>query len=312
MAWETFVKLSNNAMELRWPDDLGLNFFAFFPEGLASNLSASFSALELAASWGNETPNLLNMFWRFRYRRSTDPRDKVYSILGLLREGEKPLPSVMASDYELPAATLFKRVTVDLIHDECGLRPFIVLRWERKSVSGLPSWAIDWSLPQDGISEFWAHDGFYMDFTANKGLPMLDRDALTSEQDDSVLHLNGLMFDRVLVASKPINTSEMDDVLQMWDGLIAEAKAKGLRHDAATETFRNIVFRNMMEGKLTEPDKQGDWRRRMWSNQTLFFTATGYIGQGPSTVTQGDEVWIMLGGRVPFALQPREIIGDKI
>ncbi|KAI6080348.1 HET-domain-containing protein [Hypoxylon rubiginosum] len=306
MPWDVFAKFSGNAMGLRWPDNLGLNFFVFFPNGVANILSASFAALGMASAWANETPNALDMLWRFRYRHSSDPRDKVYSILGLLREGERPLPSVTSSDYELPAATLYKRVTIDLIRDEWGLRPLIGLRGEQKSVPGLPSWAVDWSIPEDGKSEFWAHDNFYMDFTADRGLPMLDKDVLTDENEDAAIHLNGLVFDNVLVSSKPIKTSEMGEVMQMWNKLTAEAKAKGLRHDPTTETFRNIVFRNMMDGTFLEPDRRTKWRDTMWLNQTLFFTNTGYIGLGPSTLTEGDEVWIMSGGRVPFAFRPKD------
>ncbi|KAI1772249.1 HET-domain-containing protein [Hypoxylon cercidicola] len=305
MPWEVFVKFYGNAMDLRWPDHLGLNFFVFFPHGSANILSASFTALGMASAWAKDTPNSLEMLWRFRYRHSTDPRDKVYTIIGLLREGERPLPSVTSFDYELPIATLYKRVTIDLIRNDWGLRPLIGLRGEQKSVPGLPSWAVDWSLPREGgVSEFWAHDAFYMDFTADRGLPRLDKDVLTLGGEDSVIHLNGLMFDPVLVSSKPIKTDGIDEVMRMWNELTAEAKAKGLRHDPATETFRNIVLRNMMEGNFLEPDRRDKWKKTMWSNQRLFFTNTGYIGLGPSTVIEGDEVWIMSGGRVPFVLRP--------
>ncbi|KAI4860062.1 HET-domain-containing protein [Hypoxylon rubiginosum] len=305
--WEVFVKFSENAMALRWPDHLGLSFFVFFPQGIAHILSASFTALDMASSWARETPNPLDMLWRFRYRHSTDPRDKVYSILALLHEGERPLPSVASSDYELPAATLYKRVTIDLIRDDWGLRPLIGLRGEQKSVPGLPSWVVDWSLPKDGnISEFWAHEKFYMDFTADRGLPMLDKDMLTHGEEDSVIHLNGLMFDHVLVSSKPVKTNEIDEVMRIWNELTTKARAKGLRDDPATETYRDIVFKHMMEGSFLDSDRRSDWRKTMWSNQTLFFTKTGFIGLGPSTVTRGDEIWILSGGRVPFMLRPRE------
>ncbi|KAI2619941.1 HET-domain-containing protein [Hypoxylon sp. NC1633] len=308
MPWEVFVQFSNNAMDLRWPDNLGLNFFSFFPGGVASDLSASFTALEMAASWANDRPDPLEMLWRFRYRNSSDPRDKVYTILALLREGERPLPSVTSSDYEISAATLFKRVTIDLIRDDWGLRPLIGFRGEQKSVPDLPTWAIDWSLPkQNSVSDFWAHNEFYLDFTADRGLPMLDRDLLVSDDDNSTIHLNGVKFDHILASSKPIETSEIDEVAEVWDEITRAAEARGLRQDAAAKTFRKIVFRNMMDGKFLEAGRDSEWRKGMWSNQTLFITGAGYIGLGPSTVAQGDEVWILSGGRVPFLLRPREM-----
>ncbi|KAI1080943.1 HET-domain-containing protein [Whalleya microplaca] len=308
LPWETFMRFYTRAMALHWPDNLGLSFFAFFPAGHAGNLSGPFYALDLARAWGEEPEGPLVMLWRFRDRRSSDPRDKVYAIMGLLGEGApNPLPGVTPADYTVPVPTLFKRVTVDLIRDEWSLRPLIGLRGERKSVPDLPSWVVDWTLPPDGrvISRFWDHDRFWYDFTTDRGLPMLDKEVLSSGGDDCVIRLNGVFFDRVLAASKPIETSEMDDVVKMWDALTAEAKARGLRCDEVTDTFRNIAFRGMMEGKFLEHDRGTNWRENMWWMQTLFFTETGYIGLGPSTIQQGDEVWIMSGCRVPFAFRPR-------
>ncbi|KAH9884610.1 HET-domain-containing protein [Xylariomycetidae sp. FL2044] len=303
MDWGIFVRFYENSRKLWWPNHLGLNFFVFFPSGSASELSASFTALDQARDWHTNPPNPLDMLVRFQYRKSTDPLDKVYTVLGLLGEGMNPLPSVTSFDYELPPATLFKRVSLDLFRDEWGLRPLIGQRGTPKPTPRIPSWAIDWTSVEGGINNFWAHNKFYLLFTADRGLPMLDRDELTADEDDNVIRLNGLFFDKVLVATDSVRpgTDEVQ-ILQLWDKLVAEeTRIRDSGLGPAAKTFRDIAFRFMMWGAfLDNSDHAKEWRDTMWSNQTVFITETGFIGLGPSTVERGDEVWIMSGGRVPL------------
>ena len=39
-------------------------------------------------------------------------------------------------------------------------------------------------------------------------------------------------------------------------------------------------------------------------NQVLFVTLDGFLGMGPDTMTEGDEVWVLEGGSHPFVLRP--------
>jgi hypothetical protein len=54
--------------------------------------------------------------------------------------------------------------------------------------------------------------------------------------------------------------------------------------------------------------------REMVFNQSFFITTMGYLGLGPSTIRDGDEVWVLHGGRVPFILRPtsKEAAGNNI
>lgn len=58
-----------------------------------------------------------------------------------------------------------------------------------------------------------------------------------------------------------------------------------------------------------EFDQSGGRRRR------LFRTRTNYLGTGPRSLREGDEVWILHGGSVPFVLRPQpngnyQLIGE--
>jgi hypothetical protein len=70
----------------------------------------------------------LNVLQRWRYREATEPLDKVYALIGLFQTN--PFPRAQSCDYELTAAELYRRVTLDRIDLEENLRPMIGLRGE--------------------------------------------------------------------------------------------------------------------------------------------------------------------------------------
>ncbi|TGJ78891.1 hypothetical protein E0Z10_g9870 [Xylaria hypoxylon] len=270
--------------------------------------------LMFAARWVVQPHPPLEMLWRFRYRDSTDPRDKVYVILNLVAEGTYPLPSVPTSNYTLTTVVLYRRVMLDLLCNERGLRAMIGLRGERKSVPGLPSWVVDWSRPIEGfgISDFWAHSRFWLTYTANRGLPMLNLDELTSpDHGEDVLNVNGVFFDKILVCSDVITKEEEGDRLYE---LAAELIAKALvekPHRVISEDYWHEALVDIIKGNYAKPEiiiegvsSDAYWREEMLKYQQLFITENGAVGLGPSRTSIGDEVWVLSGGQSPFLLGP--------
>lgn len=97
----------------------------------------------------------LSLLWRWRFRQSTDPRDKVYGLLGF--RNDVTLPSANASDYTIDVCTLFASVTADLIRSEQNLRALVGWRGTPHNIAGLPSWAVDWTIREAG----WDRSRFY-------------------------------------------------------------------------------------------------------------------------------------------------------
>jgi hypothetical protein len=210
--WRLLMKAAEELIADKHHTGEGLDFFEVFPDGDLGFFTSPIIGLRIASEWAEEPETTLNMLWRFRYRDSTDPRDKVYVILNLVPAGTCPLPSVPSSDYGVSTPLLYRRVMLDLLREEWGLRCLIGMRGEAKTIPGLPSWVIDWSLPRDGLPlvSFWEHNYFYFSYTADKGLPMLDVDAMMSlEFGDDVLNINGLFFDKVLVCSDIITEGDI-------------------------------------------------------------------------------------------------------
>ncbi|KAH8786364.1 heterokaryon incompatibility protein-domain-containing protein [Hyaloscypha sp. PMI_1271] len=124
------------------------NALAKLPENdkeILSDFSRRVLIIELIRlSWIRGQPiTLLNLLWKFRERAETDPKDKVFALLGLVRswDGCKPF----LADYNFSIFQVFRQVTLDTI---LGTQSLDVLMGtpEVKGMN-LPSWIQDWSVP---------------------------------------------------------------------------------------------------------------------------------------------------------------------
>lgn len=246
----------------KYNDQWGLDWFKFFPSSHCDYFTAPVIGLGIAAEWKDEDPPPIEMLWRFRSRDASDPRDKVFALFGLDRDDWSFLPTITSCTYyELDVVELFKKVTIDMLIDAAddgadrGLRCLIGLRGEKKKTQGLPSWALDWTIAEESLSQFWVHNYFLLEFTADQGLPMLDADALVCPDDDSVIRLNGLYFDSVAVCSEIIRHNQnMDDLTAMLLSLIPEyiRYCESLDENGSGEDIKSIdtwqaEFKTLME-----------------------------------------------------------------
>jgi hypothetical protein len=324
--WETAYQAAVNMVANRWPSFV--EFGEIFPDGRTNAYTPRVLSIRFARNWERNGTSLLDRIWRFRYRDATDPRDKIYAIMSLM--GENALPSVPSCDYSLDAATLFKRVTLDLLRDEHGLKPLIGWRGEKHVTPGLPTWTFDLMRPTEGIQQtarVWTHAHFLYEFTADRGLPMLDTDDLSSE-DESLLYVNGLFVDRVaelgeaVIEESEVHSVSRDDLqpnINKWRQIVTDFTATKMEHhgvegglrEAALggmrDAFDDLVEGNILSdglGELNGYEAKDLWSQEMCKNQVLFITDSGRIGLGPPTMQVGDEVWVLSGGRPPFVLRP--------
>jgi hypothetical protein len=93
-----------------------------------------------------EKSSLITLLRRFRNRKATDPRDKVYALLSLVE------PSVgrrsLRPDYSLSDAEVYIRATMECIYASRSLSVLSVDA-ARKHRQDLPSWVPDWEAPGD-------------------------------------------------------------------------------------------------------------------------------------------------------------------
>ena len=110
---------------------------------MIQNLSREKAAFSVLSS-GSEELALDRLLKRYRRRKSTDPRDKIFALLGIVRSVIVP-SETMKPDYSRSVTEVFKQVAVE---DICNRRNLTALSHaQKRELPGLPSWVSDWTTP---------------------------------------------------------------------------------------------------------------------------------------------------------------------
>ncbi|KAI8931033.1 hypothetical protein NX059_012044 [Plenodomus lindquistii] len=156
----------------------------------ARTLAAStFNLCFLRAKFYNDSDffffNLLLFTWP---TRASDPRDKIYSLLGLASDAKNLNIDV---DYTCDVTELFTKVTGRIVqqHKGIALLSFIT---SIKSLD-LPSWVPDWSVGTANL--LYSHEA------------ATSKSACVKVSDERVLQVRGCVIDRVNYVSEPINNA---------------------------------------------------------------------------------------------------------
>ena len=257
----------------------------------------------------SSTEHPLFLFWRWRFRDATDPRDKIYGLMGI-RENLH-LHSVRSCDYTVDVVTLYTRVTADLIRKTCDLEPLIGRRGEEPAIAGLPSWAIDWSRPWNGNS-YWLHQARWrnLGYTADAGIYGVG-DGLRTTNDGRVLILSAVFVDKVLAVEQldDLSGGLTPEVLlsggEKWERLFEAYQRLKPQPQPDGKWMQN--FLGLMMGRLDphNPDQGGNlhsWALEIIRSQVIFMTESGLVGVGATRVQPGHELWILGGCKFPVIL----------
>lgn len=317
LPWNLLDRASDAVMgdgKVKPPADLHRYHHEFYASDAFRHLPAAVRGLRITVG---ERP--LHLFWRWRFRQATDPRDKIYALLGMRRDVR--LPSVPSCDYDIDVETLFCRVTVDLINMCSDLNPLIGRRGEPSLQPGLPSWAVDWSGSREGEgrSSFWDHQmrwarcGYCADrgmFGVGDGLRLAD---------ERTLLLAGLYVDKIAVVEERQtenhnNARKFQDFLlsgaDRWGDLITRFQHSGAATGHAVELSGGWMkaFLGLIAGRLVPGGPNGgehsadDWTLKMVRDQAVFITEGGRFGLGPVNARPGQQLWIAGGCRFPVIL----------
>ncbi|KAF2829866.1 hypothetical protein CC86DRAFT_272032, partial [Ophiobolus disseminans] len=250
-------------------------------------------------------------------------------------------PAVRDVSYSITPATLFARVTLDLIRIDKDLRSLLGARELQHITPDLPTWAVDFASSSaigKRQTKWWQHSHRYLRWTASKGLNF----RLEASKDDKTLSLSGILIDRVQKVGEVYHVKiedEIDDervretivqsrrILEEYQAscssdLEGDYVSGGTLNDAFWRTvLGNLIMAELPKGvpKYYHKDdfdayvEKGTHSRLTLSlhglvpNHVFFITTKGYIGMGSPDVQEGDEVHIFGGGRVPFVIRPQNI-----
>ncbi|CAG8977013.1 hypothetical protein HYALB_00008871 [Hymenoscyphus albidus] len=109
-----------------------------------SRISLDIERMRETWNTGKQTP-LLSLLRRFKDRKASDEKDKVYALLSLAQSKTSIVP-----DYSLSVSRVFQNATLDIIK-ESGSLSVLIGDLGRKDRQDLPSWVPDWSSAYDDL-----------------------------------------------------------------------------------------------------------------------------------------------------------------
>jgi hypothetical protein len=284
----------------------------------------------------------MDLCMRWRHRQATDPRDKIYALLGLLPA--HVLPSAQPCSYSVPTSLLFANVTLDLIRSENDLRALVASSELVQVTPELPTWAIDFAC-SNAIGprqlKWWNHSHRYQQFTAC-GNHSLQIEAGTESR---IITLTGVLFDQVSEVNEAyiapdnetLDASRLVEVIADAKSLFPEHRSSTrnpygqLRYSALWRTMIGDLLMDEFPIERAKVTHEADWEALskvlhrgelestfnvlyeslggMVPNHAFFITKMGYIGMGPPGTLSGDQVWVFYGGKVPFIMRRSNVNG---
>ncbi|MCJ1288413.1 hypothetical protein MMC26_007770 [Xylographa opegraphella] len=291
----------------------------------------------LALQIGTRENSTLHMALRLFYNRlGTDPRDKVYALLGLLKPNER----LVMPDYALSPSEVYEE-TASRIMDHSNDLSILMDIDELAGNVDVPSWCPDWTTNSVGGIEIY-------DLYKAAG------STTSSVQRCSVrtLKLQGLIFNTVTrVDSEPYgdnNDSELWEAylrLRSWEDMAKIPSDGELPYPAGgsrSVAFCQTVLMGLNAGRTrqlqeSDLDKYKTWRawleryaekelrhrkaflevgsrnanirrhnevlKQYPATRWFFLTEDGYMGMGPVQMEEEDVVCVLAGAKTPFVLR---------
>ncbi|KAI9151336.1 hypothetical protein HJFPF1_08538 [Paramyrothecium foliicola] len=285
--------------------------------------------------------SLEDVLGRFFSLKTTDPRDKIFALLGLA--SGKCLNDITV-DYDIPVPDLYLNVMSAICKDFTNyvLFSFAGLAADRPAFNGrpdIPSWVPDFSQPLPHTTWSARISGF-------NACPV-SKDGAVSSHCLTIRHrtaafpysygvlLEGVRFDAVVgfikggvgwdlskLAKFIRKTAAILDLLRpdptkaaatsVLRSLLVASNSDCLQQDANGEGFES--FYNHVRDRNGSFDLEHAWNLKgrylqtmmkegVGSSRGVFWTRNGYIGLAANECQVGDDVWLVLGARVPYILR---------
>lgn len=282
-----------------------------------------------AAAMEHKLPtNALLVLEEFRKLEASDARDKVYAALCLLN---KKSSDSFAVDYNMSVEEVYRDVTRRLIFstDPPNLDVLGICIPDEDGLSELylPSWMPDftiWSMQVQFYKSLGPGRGrAYFADKCIQNIAAFDQHGIRCSDD--VLHVKGVFVDEIVSVSPRSTVKHLFKMTYDW---LPE-------YHKDTTYFTNepmdVVYRRTLVADLRKSDNQPksnmrrgyelDWAlfdgqlevdryfamlsrlAETENERRLLLTEKGYFGIGPDNLRRGDQLYIMLGGQMIYALR---------
>jgi Heterokaryon incompatibility protein (HET) len=317
-----------------------LNKLDFPHPELGLSLSESFvqpAKLDFISKTRGHSYNVLAGIAAFCKREVTDPRDKVYGMLGL---GTGQYANLVEPDYTLSPEKVCEAVAIKSV-ERTGKLEFLSHLFEHQN-SKLPSFIPDWTGLLGWSEIYESRLGHVNWFCASRDMP-----AELKIICHGMLAAQGVIFDKIIATGA---TSLLEYTAE--PGSLKELhRLAGLEKSSEelychTSDSRLVAFWHTLCGGMemflkdsnrysrrlrgsTDLSRYSKWaafftasprhRAELWDNETghilldiqtathgrrFFTTSKGYFGFAPQKCKEGDLVVVLAGGSVPYIIRP--------
>ncbi|KAG6356480.1 hypothetical protein INS49_015868 [Diaporthe citri] len=313
--------------------------FAELDPTTGESLSTAFTRMSMLSLSYTGT-SLLNALGAFQNRSSGDPRDKIYSLMGLFPDSDH----VVSIDYTIPAERLFQDFTLAWIHKHQDLRVLSHLHNPARRVHrDMPSFAVDWGYRPSIRSINALHNRSLIQneaFDACTGSK-----AIWHLEPAGLVRANGFTFDSIeAVGARHVLEfgGSWATRFKTFQGIVDMASKRGGNDRQGQEQALAAVLRTLcmdckqVAGVYSRLRGEDDERmlKAWWGNafkptapsqadrlageghpiettvwiasleRSFVFTDGGHMGLAPDWCRDGDAIAILGGGAVPMVLRP--------
>lgn len=276
---------------------------------------------------------------------ATDPRDKVYALLGIAQECDR---EAIKPDYGISTTELYRSIALYFIERDKTLDVLSQAGYGRL-IADLPSWVPDWSLNissdnQDLVDV--SYPGYWLDVENHPAL-------LGTSNDPNHLVLGGKIVDTIPEVGPILNTERQTEDTQTAREIVAsvvrkwEALVLSMQRYATGEAVVEAYWRTLVAGadedngeapseygyyfalwyeqfgltaldlselrnkKVSISEEEaarlyGSCVRETCGGRRLFITDKGYMGVGMKGAMKGDHIAVLSGGAFPYLLRSEE------
>ena len=259
--------------------------------------------------------SLIMLLISFRHCYSSDPRDKVYALLGLANDqGPQQMVSV---DYSKSVEAVYLECAQFLVRNGNGMEMLTVagIPQKRKDTDlklSLPSWVPDWSGEGPNYLGMWRYQA--------AGETQID---IELEDGGNGLNAKGIRID-VIDALAPLLDARVakDNDLISWEQKVREVAQQSRffseeRVDGYAKTLGlGTCYRVDENNGYTSADFDACWNGRLTFNEGYFgrvllaachhkfcVTRMGYMGWVPMSSQPGDFIIVLYGCPMPFTVR---------
>lgn len=288
---------------------------------------------------GRHQTDLLGILANYRCYKATDPRDKVYALLGLVTE---TLTDISVCDYFLDTPTVYLQVAKQCILHRGSLECLGYCNPSLRN-SDLPSWVPDWRYPsaRHPLAKWSKHKPYFGDpdlvdkriYSSSADSTSQKRHLSFSHSQNPKLVNEGFCIGKVLTAGLPFYQDATtqgfeSDVLRGWEPEnlqilyrpTGETNLEAFSHTIVADVAKKGPLRERgfavdwgfwrsvkdFAQPPTSPQLRAEWGSLLFAavGKSLVFSNNGHMCLAPGETRPGDQICILFGGHVFYILRP--------